>query len=216
MNKHQTTKIRRKTRSPLHAGVANTSLTMQMEATECGAACLTMILSYYGKWIPLEQIRADCGVSRDGANAKNVVLAARRYALEADGYRYNLERLQKEAVFPCIIYWNYNHFIVLNGFRGKRAYLSDPAKGKYTLTMDEFEAGYSGVCLIMKPGPATWKEPSACEPSVWQEASAFPKCIFGNVRHARRNRHRHQPLATGKRPIANAFNRQPVYDIGDN
>jgi len=153
MNKHQTTKIRRKTRSPLHTGVAKTSLTMQMEATECGAACLTMILSYYGKWIPLEQIRADCGVSRDGANAKNVVLAARRYALEADGYRYSLERLQKEAVFPCIIYWNFNHFIVLNGFRGKKAYLSDPAKGKYTLTMDEFEAGYSGVCLIMKPGP---------------------------------------------------------------
>ncbi len=142
-----------KVRPPLRKGVAKTPLVMQMEATECGAACLTMILAYYRKWIPLDQIRVDCGISRDGANAKNVVLAARRYGLEADGYRYSLKKLKEEATFPCVIFWHFNHFIVLDGFKGNKVYLNDPAKGCYSLTMEEFEAGYSGVCLTMTPGP---------------------------------------------------------------
>lgn len=140
-------------KSQLRKGVAATPLVMQMEATECGAACLTMILAYYKKWIPLEQIRVDCGISRDGANAKNVVLTARRYGLEADGYRYSLGKLQTEATFPCIVFWNYNHFIVLKGFKGNKAYINDPARGSFILTLEEFEAGYSGVCLVMSPGP---------------------------------------------------------------
>ena len=77
---------------------------MQMEALECGAASLCMVLAYYGKWLPLEQVRADCGVSRDGSSAKNVLKAARSYGLKAQGYRYEPEQLRREARFPCIIW----------------------------------------------------------------------------------------------------------------
>ena len=112
---------------------------MQMEALECGAACLTMILAYYGKWIPLEQVRFDCGVSRDGSNAKNILLAARSYGLEAKGYRFEPESLVKSGSFPCIIHWEFNHFVVLNGFKGGYAYINDPARGTVRLSMDEFE-----------------------------------------------------------------------------
>jgi len=98
------------------AKVAKVPVVMQMEALECGAACLAMILAYYGKWVPLEQVRADCGVSRDGSNAGNIVRAARAYGLEASGYRYEVEDI-KNIEFPVIIHWNFNHFVVLNGFK---------------------------------------------------------------------------------------------------
>lgn len=125
---------------------------MQMEALECGAASLTMILAYYGKWVSLEQIRADCGVSRDGSNAKNVLKAARRYGFIAKGYRYEPEDLKKNGKFPCIIHWNFNHFLVLNGFKGNKAYLNDPAKGNYAVSMDTFDKSFTGVCLMFEPG----------------------------------------------------------------
>jgi NHLM bacteriocin system ABC transporter peptidase/ATP-binding protein len=144
--------MKEKQRKPLTKGVARPPLVMQMEATECGAACLTMILSYYGLWLPLEQIRYECGVSRDGASASNVVKTARKHNMTAQGYRYKLESLQEKATFPCIVYWNYNHFIVLDGFRRGKAYINDPSKGCYALTMDEFAHGYSGVCLLIEPG----------------------------------------------------------------
>ena len=100
---------------PLTKGVAKVPVVMQMEALECGAASLTMILAYYGKWLPLEQVRSDCGVSRDGSNAKNVLRAARSYGLKAKGYRFEPEALKTYGTFPCIIHWNFNHFVVLNG-----------------------------------------------------------------------------------------------------
>ena len=103
----------------IHKGVAKVPVIMQMEALECGAASLCMILGYYGTWIPLEQARVDCGVSRDGSSAKNVLLAARKYGMEASGYRFELEALQEQGTFPCIIHWNFEHFMVLCGFRGK-------------------------------------------------------------------------------------------------
>lgn len=96
----------KKIKSPITKGVCKVPVIMQMEALECGAACLAMILAYYDKWIPLEQIRVDTGVSRDGANAKNLVLAARTYGLNAKGYRYEIEDLKKHGTFPCIIHWN--------------------------------------------------------------------------------------------------------------
>ena len=99
---------------------------MQLEALECGAACLTMILAYYGKWLPLEQIRADCGVSRDGSNAKNILKAARYYGFEAKGYRFEPESLRESGSFPCIIHWNFNHFVVLKGFKGTRHISTTP------------------------------------------------------------------------------------------
>ena len=124
---------------------------MQMEALECGAACLTMILAYHGKWVPLEQVRADCGVSRDGSRAGNMLKAARSYGLEAKGYRMGLEAVKGLSSFPCIIHWNLNHFVVLCGFRGKYAYLNDPARGSVKVTMDEFNKSFTGIVMTFAP-----------------------------------------------------------------
>lgn len=132
--------------------VAKVPVIMQMEALECGAASLAMILAYYNKWIPLEQVRADCGVSRDGSNAKNVLIAARSYGLVAKGYRYEPEKLKEVGKFPCIIHWNFNHFVVLNGFKKNKAYINDPAKGNCTVSMEEFDKSFTGICLIFEPG----------------------------------------------------------------
>ena len=132
-------------------GVAKVPVIMQMEALECGAASLTMILAYYGKWIPLEQVRADCGVSRDGSNAKNVLKAARSYGFTAKGYRYEPEQLKENGTFPCIIHWNFNHFLVLCGFRGNKAILNDPAKGNYSVSMETFDKSFTGICLMFEP-----------------------------------------------------------------
>ncbi len=124
---------------------------MQMEALECGAACLTMILAYYGKWLPLERVRSDCGVSRDGSNAKNVLLAARSYGLEASGYRFEPEDLKSEGMFPAIIHWNFNHFVVLCGFKGNKAMINDPARGTLAISMEEFDKSFTGICLMFSP-----------------------------------------------------------------
>lgn len=145
-------KENKKRKSPITGGVAKVPVVMQMEALECGAASLAMILAYYGKWVPLEQVRFDCGVSRDGSNARNILRAARSYGLSAKGYRYEPETLKKEGKFPCIIHWNFNHFIVLDGFRGNKAVLNDPAKGCYTVPMDTFDVSFTGVCLLFEPG----------------------------------------------------------------
>lgn len=136
---------------PLAKGVAKVPVVMQMEALECGAASLAMVCAYYDKWIPLEQIRLDCGVSRDGANAKNLLVAARSYGFTAKGYRYEPEDLRRLGKFPCIIHWNFNHFVVLDGFRGNKAYLNDPAKGSYSVSMEAFDNAFTGICLMFEP-----------------------------------------------------------------
>lgn len=138
-------------KQPVQKGAARVPVVMQMEALECGAASLAMILAYYGKWIPLEQVRADCGVSRDGSNAKNVLKAARSYGLVAKGYRYEPEDLKENGKFPCIIHWNFNHFVVLDGFKGNKAYLNDPAKGSYSVQMEAFDKAFTGICLMFEP-----------------------------------------------------------------
>ena len=144
-------KASQKIKSPITAGVARVPVVMQMEALECGAASLAMILAYYGKWIPLEQVRLDCGVSRDGSNARNILRAARSYGLTAKGYRYEPEGLKKNGKFPCIIHWNFNHFVVLNGFQGGKAVLNDPAKGTYSVPMRTFDDSFTGICLFFEP-----------------------------------------------------------------
>ena len=143
----RTTQIKK----PVTAGRAKVPVIMQMEALECGAACLTMVLAYYGKWVPLEQVRADCGVSRDGSNAKNVMKAARSYGLSAKGYRYEPETLREKGRFPCIIHWNFNHFVVLCGFKGGKAYLTDPARGSCQVSMEAFDRSFTGICLMFEP-----------------------------------------------------------------
>ena len=142
---------RQSIRQPVSGGVARTPVVMQMEALECGAACLTMVLAYYGKWIPLERVRIDCGVCRDGSNAKNMLRAARNYGLDARGLRMEPEALREYGTFPCIIHWNFNHFVVLRGFRGNHAYLNDPARGSLRVTMEEFDQAFTGVCLCFEP-----------------------------------------------------------------
>lgn len=144
-------KKRTKTPAPVTKGYAKVPVFMQMEALECGAASLTMILAYYRKWIPLEQVRSDCGVSRDGSNAKNILRAARSYGLRAQGYRYEPEQLCKKGAFPCIIHWNFNHFVVLCGFKGNKAVLNDPAKGNYMVSMETFDESFTGVCILFEP-----------------------------------------------------------------
>ena len=131
-------------------GIAKVPQVMQMEALECGAACLTMVLAYYGRWVPLEQVRADCGVSRDGSKASNVLKAARSYGLTAKGMTYSTKALRKKATPPCILFWNFNHFVVLRGFKGKHAYLNDPARGQIKVTMDEFEESFTGIALMFE------------------------------------------------------------------
>ncbi len=143
---------RKNDRQPLKKGVAKVPVVMQMEALECGAASLAMILAYYRKWIPLEQIRLDCGVSRDGSNLKNVYYAAQHYGLEAQGYRMDVDSVRKDATFPCIIHWNFNHFVVLDGFRNNKAVLNDPARGNVSVSMEEFDQSFTGVCMTFEPG----------------------------------------------------------------
>ena len=157
-------KKEKKIKAPITCGVAKVPVVMQMEALECGAASLTMILAYYDKWIPLEQVRVDCGVSRDGSNAKNVLKAARSYGLIAKGYRYEPEDLKKNGKFPCIIHWNFNHFVVLNGFKGNKAVLNDPAKGTYSVPMETFDQSFTGICLMFEPSETF--EPSGKPKSV--------------------------------------------------
>ena len=134
--------------------VRNVPQVMQMEATECGAACLTMMLAHYGRWIPLEQMRAECGVSRDGSKASNILRAARAHGMEADGYTFDLEGLQLNAELPCIIFWNFSHFVVLTGFsgNGKWAYLNDPARGQVKVSIEQFDESFTGIALLMHPG----------------------------------------------------------------
>ena len=143
--------VTKKIKSPVTKGVAKVPIVMQMEALECGAASLAMILAYYEKWIPIEQVRIDCGVSRDGSNARNIIRAARSYGLTAKGYRYEPDDLRKEGKFPCIVHWNFNHFVVLDGFRGNKAVLNDPAKGTYTVSMNTFGECFTGICLFFEP-----------------------------------------------------------------
>ena len=143
--------VEKKLRQPVRTGVAKVPVIMQMEALECGAACLAMVLAYYQKWIPLEQVRLDCGVSRDGSNMKNIYLAAQQYGLEVHGYRMEVEALKKEAVFPCIIHWEFNHFVVLDGFKGNKAVLNDPARGTVQVPMEQLDEAFTGLVLTFQP-----------------------------------------------------------------
>ncbi|MCR5491268.1 MAG: ATP-binding cassette domain-containing protein [Bacilli bacterium] len=132
-------------------GVANTPLVMQLEALECGAASLTMIMAYYGKWVPLEQVRVDCGVSRNGSNAKNITRAAQKYGFKTKGFVYSTKKLQEKGKFPGIIHWGGAHFVVINGFKGNKAIINDPAKGVVKIDLKTFDSIYTGVYIEIVP-----------------------------------------------------------------
>ena len=140
-----------KIKKPKNKGVAKVPVVMQLETLECGAASLAMVMAYYGKWEPLEQVRIDCGVSRDGSKAKNIYLAAEHYGFKVNAYRMSPESLKEQGTFPCIIHWNMNHFVVLNGFRGKHVYINDPARGTVKISWEEFDNSFTGVVITLVP-----------------------------------------------------------------
>lgn len=143
----------KKINKPIKHGIARkTPVVMQLEALECGAACLTMVLAYYDKWVPLEQVRSDCGVSRDGSCAKNIIKAARYYGLQTKAYNLEPEDLDEYAIYPAIIHWNFDHFVVLKGINKKYAYINDPARGDIKVPISEFDESFTGVCMMFEPG----------------------------------------------------------------
>ena len=127
---------------------------LQYEAAECGAASLATILAYFGRIVPLSELRQACGVNRDGSNAKQLLQAARGYGLTARAYRCAGEELSRQGRFPCVVFWGFNHFLVVEGFAGGHAFLSDPAQGRVRVEMEEFLDNFTGIVLEFEPGPS--------------------------------------------------------------
>ena len=138
-------------KQPITKGIARVPLIMQLEALECGAASLAMVMAYYNKWVPLEQVREDTAVSRDGSNAKYMMMAAKKYGFKVKGYAIKTQKLRTVGVYPAIIHWDKAHFVVLCGFKGKHAVICDPAKGVIKLTIDEFNKHFTGIYLEITP-----------------------------------------------------------------
>jgi len=137
---------------------------LQLEIVECGAASLAMVMAYYDKWVPLEQVRVDCGVSRDGSTAKGILQVARMYGFEAKGYRVEPSGFDLIPM-PCIIHWNMNHFVVLNKIDKNFAYINDPAKGEEKISLEKFNESFTGIAIAITPGEHF--QPSGKPVTVW-------------------------------------------------
>ncbi len=129
-----------------------TPLLLQTHATECGAASLGSVLAHFGRWVPLIELRGKCEVSRDGTAAAGIVRAAKSYGLECKGLNVHIRQL-KDLPLPLIVFWEFNHFLILEGYDRKSFYLNDPATGRRKLSPEEFSAGFSGIVLKLNPGP---------------------------------------------------------------
>ncbi len=126
-----------------------TPAVFQLEACECGSACLKMILGYYGCFVPSEELRVECGISRDGCSAADIVKAAARYGLRGRGFRKEPEDL-REIATPCILHWRFNHFVVLEKIRGNQVYINDPAVGRHRISMKELDENFTGIVLCFE------------------------------------------------------------------
>ena len=155
--------------------MVRTPTVLQMENTECGAASLSIVLQHYGRYVPLTQLRELCGVSRDGSDAANLILAARSLGLDAKGFKKSIAALEKVKP-PAILFWEFNHFLVFEGFRGDRVALNDPALGPRTVSREEFDRSYTGIVLTLEPGPEFQRGGRAPSPwpIVWRRLSSEP------------------------------------------
>ena len=155
-----------------------------MEATECGAASLAMILAHYNLWIPLEKLRQECGVNRDGSKASNIMKAAKARNCEVHGYRWEAENIREEGTFPLIIHWEFNHFVVLEGIVDGVAYLNDPAMGRRTVEWEEFLTSYTGIAITIEPAEgfkaegARYNVVKAVAKKLWQDKFAMAFIII--------------------------------------
>jgi len=142
----------------------------QQEAVECGAACLTMVLAWYGRWVTLEEMREQCGITRDGTKATNILKAARAHGMVAKGLQKTADELQRLPL-PLIVFWNFNHFVVVEAIDDKRVWLVDPASGPVVVSRAEFAESYSGIALAFEPGPQFVR--SGTRPALWSTLSGY-------------------------------------------
>ena len=135
-----------------HFGKVKTPTVFQMEVSECGAASLAMILQHYGKYVPLEELRVETGVSRNGCNARNICLAGEHYGFKVTASKRELDKVLMKNHAPCMIHWNFSHFVVFEGVVGRKYRINDPQMGRRLLSREEMEESYSGTVLQFDPG----------------------------------------------------------------
>ncbi len=141
-----------------------------MHASECGAACLGSVLAYFGRWAPLTELREKCEVSRDGSSAASILRASRHYGLECSGLSVRAEQLKKLQL-PLILFWQFSHFVVLEGFDGSNVHLNDPSTGRRRISAEEFNKGYSGIALRFEPGAEF--SPGGAQPSLFRQMDSL-------------------------------------------
>ena len=154
---------------------------LQLHATDCGAACLGIVLAHHGRWAPLQQLREDCSVGRDGSNAADIARAAIHHGLNANGWRKDVEQLRK-MTFPLILHWAMDHFVVLEGVGRNCFYLNDPAAGRRTVSAGEFDRNYTGVALQFEPGPEFQR--TARPPGIIHRLVPWLRGTGGAIAHA--------------------------------